>query len=146
MEAVTAEVAVLLPLHQPDKDAAWAPVYPGFVFVRFDRVDLGWRVLVDADRGWRLLGPDQEHPAVVPDADVERMRQLYGPEGSNGGWKPPPPRPSLSVGSRVMVADGPLTSFPGKVVADRGERVTVAVEIFGRMTDYDLPREAVEPA
>lgn len=146
LEALTAGCEVLQPLYQPAKGAVLEPAFPGFVFVRFDRVEFAWRMIVDPERGWRLLGPDNEHPQSVSDAEIERLRLVYGPGGAAETWQPPPPRRRLGVGSRVMVAAGPFTSFPGSVVAEQEDRMRVAVEILGRLTECDLPRDAVEPA
>lgn len=143
LEALTVGCEALLPLCQMAKDAVWEPAFPGFVFVRFDHADFGWRLMLAEDRGWRLLGADNEHPTMVPDAEIARLR-AYGPEGDKGQWVPPSAREALAVGSRVTVADGPFTNFPGTVIEERGGRVRVAVEIFGRLTECDLSRWAVE--
>jgi len=144
VEAVTAGYAVLLPLYQPAEGAALVPTFPGFVLVRFDHADFGWREIVaDEDRRWRLLGADNEHPHAVPDAEVERLRRDYGPQGEAATWQPPPPRARLRAGARVDLEEGPFQGCKGSVVEDRGETVVVLVEMFGRSTPCEVPVSAV---
>ena len=140
---ITAGFEVMLPLYQPAKGAVLEPAFPRYVLVRFDLAWPKWRRIADAERGWRLLGRDAEHPQAISDAAMVKLMREYGPDGRALTWQPPPPRDRLGAGVRVTVDDGPFQGCLGVVVEDRGATLVVMVDVFGRGTRCEVPVSAV---
>jgi transcription antitermination factor NusG len=89
------------------------PLFPGYVFVQ---IELAKRMRVLQVPGVaRLVGFDG-HPAVVPEADLLRVREFLA-----RGFGAEPHR-ILKVGKRVRVTGGPLMGMEGIVVRRKNRK------------------------
>ncbi|WP_018265537.1 transcription termination/antitermination protein NusG [Methylosinus sp. LW4] len=76
-------------------------------------------------------------PAPVPDALVEFYRN-HAPEHGK-------PRPKINIGAVVRICAGPFALFTGEVESvDKGGRLVIGVEIFGRLTPVLMESGNVE--
>lgn len=118
-----------------------APVFPRYVFTRFDISIRGWREAFDY-AGVGLMG-QKGMPIWMPDDLIDRVRQRVGSPVTTSDSL----RVFFDVGEKVVVNNGPFASFPGIVEEgldcpmeklDASMRIKVAVNIFGRATPVEL--------
>lgn len=113
------------------------PLFPGYVFVAFNRDRNGWRA-VNATRGITRLVVFGDQPAVVPDGLVDGLRARCDTAGL---------LQAAEAGDRVALTRGPFADFVGTVetiTPDR--RVWVLLDLLGGRTrvatDPDSLRQA----
>lgn len=124
-------------------------LFPGYLFVHFDRQGGAWREIFDFAGIGGLVSADGR-PVRVPDEMVAgiRAREI-------GGAVPgkTPAALIFHLGERVRVADGPFSPFEAIVEKlprvsieeiDAATRIRVAVDIFGRATPVDLEVSQIE--
>jgi len=140
------QLDTFLPLYQPKPDAVLEPAFPGYVFVYFDHADPAWRSIHGRPGVIQLLQHDPERPMTVADHVMRNLIETYGADGSMVDAGKRAEWGGLKLGAWVRVLDGPLASFSAKLLEDNGDRVKVAVEIFGRSSECEMPRYAIAPA
>lgn len=128
------------------------PVFPGYMFLRFDINRSDWHGVFD-HLGISGLLCNGDLPTVITDKEIQRVRGLEI-EGVIPGTTEMV-KVLFNVGETVLVTDGPFASFPGvieELPVDLAERLKthtieelddsfrarVAVNIFGRATPVDL--------
>lgn len=113
------------------------PLFPGYVFCRFERTD---KVLVLRTPGVRSVVSCGTDLLPVPEEEIDRVRRMTSSESSIVPW------PYLQEGSRVRICDGPLTGLDGILVEIRsGLRVVVGMDFLQRSVAVQLSREQVQP-
>jgi len=117
------------------------PLFPRYMFVRFDPDETRWRA-INGTFGVSHLVTDGGTPAAVPFGIVEDIRAH---EDDNGviGLAPPAFRP----GQALEILDGPMASRTGQFLnmPDR-DRVILLLDLLGRSVRVTVPREAVTAA
>jgi len=140
----TKQYSAFLPLYSARR--RWAdrwkvlllPLFPGYVFCRFDAAARG-RVLatpgvIDVVR----LGSD---PAPIDASEIEAIRLVV-----NSNVKAEP-YPSLVRGQRVVVSGGPLHGVSGTLMQVRnGLRLVISVELLQRSVQVEIERDRVIPS
>lgn len=121
-------------------------LFPGYLFVRFSLTyDPWWQI--NGTPGVRGLFPIAgEKPWPVPKAEMTRLFDACDAEGVYTKNLVERPEMVLEVGENVMVADGPFTSFPAKVLDATAEMVRLEITIFGRSVEVEYPHRMVEKA
>lgn len=115
------------------------PLFPGYLFVRFDLSDARWRS-VNGTRGVKGLLGAGEQPIPVPVGIVEDIQRRL----TAGEFTPRAVRgPRLKRGELGQVTAGPFSGFIGECLASRRDRVKLLLNIFGRRTETWLVTEAV---
>jgi transcription antitermination factor NusG len=100
------------------------PLFPGYVFVRLPLRDR-LRVL-EVPGVVRLVGFDG-HPAALPEKEIEALRQSLARQLKVR------PHPYLTVGRRVRIMRGPLSSLEGILVRKKGSfQVIVSIDLIMR--------------
>lgn len=132
------------------KKAVLRPVFPGYVFVRFDP-SRAWRTRLDA-AGVRGLVCNGDLPAAIPDAMIGNIRDQEV-DGAVPG--PVLMRQLFQIGETVRITTGPFAQFnavieelprdlaeqlrTGKIEdIDESRRVSLAVHLFGRLTPVSV--------
>lgn len=132
-------------LHCPlvREDARRVPelAFPGYVFVLLDIDDLRW-IDINEPGFCHLLADQAGTPTPVRRGYVEGWIAAAGEVGYIDAR--PDAAPSLTIGARVRIIDGPFTGFTGTVFGTSGKWVKVVTAMFGRSTDTFLPRSAIE--
>jgi transcription antitermination factor NusG len=111
-------------------------LFPGYVFVR-----LAWQ---DHLRVLQLpsvvhLVSFQGRPAVLPDAEIEQLRERL----AHGHMQP---HPYLCVGRRVRVCAGPLAGLEGIIVRRKDRcRIVFSVDLLMRSVAVEIDENDVEP-
>jgi transcription antitermination factor NusG len=88
-----------------------------------------------------VLGEGWEHPAVVPQEEVDAIRKVVESE------VPAFSHPFLHEGTRVRIVAGPLRNVEGILLKSRPERglVVVSVGLLQRSVAVEVDCTLVEP-
>ncbi|WP_300513195.1 transcription termination/antitermination protein NusG [Aliiroseovarius sp.] len=107
---------------------------PGYVLVHMEMSDEGYHLINSINRVTGFLGP-QGRPMPMRDAEVNAILNRV-----EEGVEAPRTLISFEVGEKVSVTDGAFEGFDGLVeeVDEDGQRLKVAVSIFGRETPVEL--------
>jgi transcriptional antiterminator NusG len=107
---------------------------PGYVLVHMEMSDEGYHLINSINRVTGFLGP-QGRPMPMRDAEVQGILGRV-----QEGEEAPKLMISFEVGEKVSVTDGAFEGFDGLVeeVDEEGQRLKVAVSIFGRETPVEL--------
>lgn len=112
--------------HARRKDVVLAPLFPGYLFVRFDRARDQWRSINGTLGVRRLVATNPYQPQPMPDGAMEFL--LSRCEAGTAKLKDEP----LPVGSMVRFAAGPFLDRLATVeTLDASGRVKVLLEILG---------------
>jgi transcriptional antiterminator RfaH len=133
-------VIALRPVKPGVMQAKAVPAFPGYLFTRFDARTSQWRSIFYT-RGVKSLFCSTAHaPTPVPQRQMDVLLAL--------GYDRPiveDPRPALlKAGTRVRVMEGAFTSHEGVCVWDDRRRVALLIDIFGRSSQVEIRRSAVE--
>ncbi len=103
---------------------------PGYVLVHMEMSDEGYHLINSINRVTGFLGP-QGRPMPMRDAEVNAILNRV-----EEGVEAPRTVISFEIGEKVSVTDGAFEGFDGLVeeVDEDGQRLKVAVSIFGRET------------
>jgi transcriptional antiterminator NusG len=107
---------------------------PGYVLVHMEMSDEGYHLINSINRVTGFLGP-QGRPMPMRDAEVNAILNRV-----EEGVEAPRTVISFEIGEKVSVTDGAFEGFDGLVeeVDEDGQRLKVAVSIFGRETPVEL--------
>lgn len=109
-------------------------LFPGYVFGRFTLRDVH-RVL--STPGVTTILRMGDHPAPIPDRELENVRRLVDALERSG--VEPEPVPFFGEGEWVRIVEGPFLGVEGTVVEHRGRtRVLVGVRAIGQAVDVDV--------
>lgn len=116
-----------------------APLFPGYLFVRFDPAVDRWRP-IRSTIGIRDLICQGDRPSPVPDGVVEEVAGREDETGFISMVEAPP----FEKGDTVRVMDGPLRDSVGWFdgLADK-ERIMVLLNMLGRQVRLPLKLAAV---
>ena len=113
------------------------PLFPGYVFVRValrDRLQV-----LEIPSVVRLVGFNG-HPTALPDREMEALREGLTCQGGAE------PHPYLTVGRRVRIIGGPLSSIEGILVRKKGNlRVVVSVALIQRSFIVEVGAANLQP-
>ena len=124
---------------RPRRSAVARPVFPRYLFVRFDRHTEQWRPITSTFGVRKLISYSPERPIPVPDAIVEAL-QAQGRAGDgiidsdappDANWQP------IAPGTAMQVLEGPFTSFHGICTMSAANRVHLLLSLFGRETSLE---------
>jgi len=126
--------------HARRVDEIVAPVFPGYLFVAFDRDRDNWTA-INGTRGIRrLLGPRAQRPQPMPVAAMEAL--LARCEGDRMGKL----CPDFVPGDKVRLLTGPFFDLLAEIetLDDRG-RVRVLLDLMGRTTAVTVSASQLAP-
>lgn len=120
--------------HARRVDNVFAPLFPGYLFVRFDPEVERWRSINSTFGVIRLLS-NGDVPLAVPDDLVETIMQRRDESGLVVL-----PTKRLAVGNAVKVAFGSVAQLEGLVQEMPGrDRVIVLLSLLGRKVRASVP-------
>jgi transcriptional antiterminator NusG len=114
---------------------AGEPLFPGYVFCRFDRTVPG--LIVTTPGVIRIVGFGQG-PAAIPDAEIEAILTI------EKSGLPVAPHPYLQSGDRVRIGEGPLQGLEGKVMAlGKKNLFVVSVTLLQRSVAVEISLQSL---
>jgi len=114
------------------------PMFPRYLFVRFNREMDNWGV-IRSTRGCIDLLRNGFLPIAVREEVIETIRSYMPPIDHTEPHK-------FITGEVICVTDGAFTGFQGLFVSDHKERVKCLLEIFGGKREVEIPRESIRVA
>ena len=118
------------------------PLFPGYAFVQFDRVNLH---CVLSTPGVVTVVRQAGDLAPVHAEELESVRLLV--QCANSGNSVPEPVEFLESGQEVIVSHGPFSGIRGVLVEDRGRtRVVIRLTVLRRALSVELPRKILRAA
>ncbi|OHC82919.1 MAG: hypothetical protein A3G73_03430 [Rhodospirillales bacterium RIFCSPLOWO2_12_FULL_67_15] len=115
-----------------------APLFPRYLFVRFDIERTRWRAIHSTVGVSHLISVGGGLPAPVPDGIVEVIRSR---EAENGLIEIVP---HFRRGETVIVGEGPFLDQTGLFERmDDSERVTILLSLLGRDVRVKVPIHAI---
>jgi transcription antitermination factor NusG len=113
-----------------------APLFPGYVFARFEYP--ARRVPVLRVAGVRRIVGSGHAPSALAEEEIDTIRTLVN------STFPVRPWPFLRAGQRVRIAHGPLSGVEGVVLEQKDEwRMVVSVELLQRSVSVLLDRSVL---
>ncbi len=114
-------------------------MYPGYIFVETRSIGELAHFVKGCDGATGLLADRSKKPQVLSLKEVERMIGIQEQvsveqEASN----------KYIIGEEVKILDGPFNSFTGEVENIDGDKVKIAVLIFGRKTLVELNIQQID--
>lgn len=115
--------------------------FPGYILVKAYMSDEVWSFICSIPRVNGFLGAKK--PLPVSEAEINRIVEQV-----KESHEKPRSVITFEIGEMIKVADGPFTSFTGRIedIDSERERLTVSVTIFGRPTPIELEMDQVEKA
>ncbi|HEY3441187.1 MAG TPA: UpxY family transcription antiterminator [Paludibaculum sp.] len=111
------------------------PLFPGYVFCRFDRTQ---HTAVVRTPGVRAIVSFGGEPAPVPEVELESVRKILSSGSQVEPW------PFLAAGQRIRIVSGPLKGMEGTLVeTPESCRLVVSIEMFQRSCAVRVDRENV---
>lgn len=127
--------------HARRVDVVLRPLFPGYLFVRFDPANEPWRAINSTVGVIRMVGFGDQFVAV-PDNVIAALQSLEDEKGIIVGAGP-----ALKPGQSVRILDGALVDQIGVLLEGSGvERVRLLVKLLGREVKVVMPGELVERA
>jgi transcriptional antiterminator RfaH len=102
------------------------PLFPNYLFVAFDVMELEWRTIPHTIGVRRLFSSDVEKPIPLPIGFVEELQMHGRPE------QPQQVQPHVKEGDLVKLLSGPFKNFSGLVRLDPRFRVYVLLHMLGQ--------------
>lgn len=110
-------------------------LFPGYLFVSFDREAMRWRTINSTYGVSRLVSFGSEGPAEVPGTLIAALRQRCDQDGRLIA------APQFETGDQVRLINGPFADFVGTIEELNAEqRIWVLLDVLGKGT-----RVAVKP-
>ncbi len=118
-----------------------APLFPRYLFVRFDVDVTSWRAIRSTIGVRQIVSFGKDLPAPVPKGIVEA---IHAREGEDGLVEIVPP---FHNGEQVVVHEGPFSGQVGIFnCMDDAQRVTILLDLLGREVRLKVPAYAIEAA
>jgi transcription antitermination factor NusG len=100
-------------------------LFPGYLFVQFNKGAQRWRAIYSTIGVKRLLSDSPENPTAIPHEVMERLMQMQ----SDGMFNRIPS--TIREGSAVRMTAGAFKGFEGVVTATSARRVQILLKILG---------------
>lgn len=108
-------------------------VFPGYLFVPFDTVELAWRGIHMLRGIKRVLGGDPIRPTALPHGSIDRLKAKF-----QAGEFKLAPIPGITKGDKIIFEAGPFAGRVGVVSHSRNERIKVMTEVLGDEREIEI--------
>lgn len=116
-----------------------APLFPRYLFVRFDVGIIGWRKITSTKGVQRIMGRDSEHPTPLPLLALDDLRARF----DAGEFVKRIATYSISAGDQIRVTQGAFAGHSGVCTISRGDRIRVLLSKLSGAIKVDLPASQV---
>ncbi|WP_299938855.1 transcription termination/antitermination NusG family protein [uncultured Pelagimonas sp.] len=122
------------PMQKQGPNQRKQPLFPGYVFVRFDPADTQWRAINNTLGVARLVCLQSNRPNHIPAAVMQALQARCDVDGVLL-----PPK-DLTPGDRVRITEGPFAGWVTEVAQMRGtDRVMVLLSLIGEENRAEMP-------
>jgi len=118
------------------------PLFPRYLFLRFDARRDAWKRAYTLGLGVRIFGASPERPTPLPAGLVEG----WIAEGFDRPIGRDLAPDLIAAGAEVRLTDGPFCDSLGVCLWDDGRRVRVLLSLLGRQVQAEVARERVARA
>jgi len=117
------------------------PIFPGYLFVRRSLDKASYIEILKTNGLARILGERWDRPAIVPDAEIDAIRQVLD------AGLPVLAHSYLREGHRVRITHGPLAGVEGILVHNNLQKglLVVSVELLQRSVAVEVDCTFVAP-
>lgn len=122
-------------------DDAYEPLFPGYLFVRFDRERDRWRPICSTRGVRRLFMTGTQHPIPIPPGVVEAF--MIHPDAVIDHRPTALRLAMIHVGERVRIIAGPFADLSGVCAQSSGQRVRLLMDTLAGRVEVTVPRENV---
>ena len=120
--------------------STFRPLFPGYMFVRFDRSESEWHK-INSTYGVSSLITFNSILKSIPNIFVNNLMMRYDFSGKLLPIK------ELKKGDQVKVLNGPFADFIATIETYESEqRVWVLMDLMGRKTKIQTPSDALQPS
>ena len=121
------------------------PLFPGYIFVRFDRAVAPWGAICQLPGILRSVGVLRidNKPLPVPDAVIADIEARLAASDGVIDLTVPDELVDYAPNQPLRVTDGPLQGLVGLYVACASERVTLMLDMLGGSVAVHLPQRSV---
>jgi transcription antitermination factor NusG len=113
------------------------PLFPGYVFCRFDPRDR--LPIVKMPTVMNIVGFGGD-PEPVAEGEIDALQTICRSRLWTMPW------PNLTAGSRIRIQEGPLTGLEGVLLNAERMRLVVSVTLLQRSVAVEIERNWVSPA
>lgn len=114
------------------------PLFPGYLFVRFDPAATGWQAIRSTRGVTRLLTTERLAPAPMPDGFVPALQAQCDADGLFLSAD------RMDPGDKVRISSGPFADLIGRIEKLDGKgRLTVFLELLGQITRTEVEARRV---
>jgi len=108
-------------------------LFPGYILIEVEMSPEAYRFVLESPRAFRFLGG--KNPMPLSKKEIEKVVSQMKGEVIVSSEKE-----GFVVGAEVDISEGPFAGFVGVIdkIDYEGEKLTVMVSIFGRMTPVEL--------
>ncbi len=117
--------------------AAHKPIFPGYLFCRFNVHD---RLPVLTVPGILNIVSNGKTPLSIDEGEIESLRLLLE------SFLPVAPHEFFRIGDKVKITDGPLTGVQGYVVQHQRQHLVVCITLLQRAVSVVLEPQWIEKA
>lgn len=136
---------VFLPLHNVTTRAPirfvnrLRPIFPGYMFVLFDKSDLSW-IKINNTMGVSRLVKIREKPSAVPRNLITSLMERSNSDGVLY------PDKTLKNGDRVEILKGPFVNFVATIEEIEAEkRIWLLMEFMGQQSKIEVKKNNLRP-
>lgn len=130
--------------HARKVDTVTRPLFPGYLFARFEVDEHGWQRIASARGVLRLLCSTSARPLPVPMGVIEDLLARANADGVLELADGIPER-RFSDGQRVRITAGPMQGLTGLYLGGEEERVKLLIDMLGRPVRMTIPTNIVDP-
>ena len=116
------------------------PLFPGYMFVEFDRQKPGWHK-INNTYGVSHLVTFDTFPKSIPSTFIDNLINRCDISGKLL------PLEKLKVGDQVKILNGPFANFIATIETHETEqRIWILIDLMGRKTKIQTPSDALQPS
>jgi len=114
------------------------PLFPGYMFIRFDKAESGWHK-INSTYGVSRLITFNSHLKSIPTKFVDSLLKRYDLSGKLLPIK------KLKEGDQVAILKGPFANFIATVEKyEADQRIWILMDLMGRKTKIITPSDALK--
>ena len=114
------------------------PLFPGYMFIRFDRTKSGWQKINNTYGVSRLISFNSILKSI-PNRFIDNLKKRYNSSGKLL------PIQKLKKGDQVTVLIGPFSNFIATVEKyEADQRIWILMDLMGRKTKVQTPSDALK--